>query len=372
MSSYPMVDEVNRLVGNLLAGGSEVCLPGVGTLGTVRRPAQRLSRRKVVPPGREVTFSSQELGVALPLAIASAARCGTEEARAIYERWLERTYADQVLTIEGIGVLRFKHFTPDPAFEARLNPAGRQPVRIRSARRFDWAMWVGSAAIVIALFFGGREFLMLYPDEELLSGTELLAENGSEELPDALAVAEPVVPEGVGAGATAAGMKDPAVAGNENSAALPSGAESPANVADAQSSTTLAETQSAATVSGTQSVSNVSGEQSAATGSGTAAATASGGAASVRTAGPSAPSEAPAALTSGRYYVVLGVFSTPENAARAVSQAAKRVSDTDYGIYRFGSKFMVSAFEAADAAACAEFIRRYRDTFPDLWTYRAR
>lgn len=28
MSNYPMVDEVNRLVGNLLAAGSGVFLPG--------------------------------------------------------------------------------------------------------------------------------------------------------------------------------------------------------------------------------------------------------------------------------------------------------------------------------------------------------
>ena len=30
MSNYPMVNEINRLVGDLLAGGGEVFLPGVG------------------------------------------------------------------------------------------------------------------------------------------------------------------------------------------------------------------------------------------------------------------------------------------------------------------------------------------------------
>ena len=48
MSNYPMVNEINRLVGDLLAGGGEVFLPGVGSLYTERRGARRISRRSVV------------------------------------------------------------------------------------------------------------------------------------------------------------------------------------------------------------------------------------------------------------------------------------------------------------------------------------
>ena len=32
MTQYPMVDQVNRLAGNLLAAGGELYLPGVGSL----------------------------------------------------------------------------------------------------------------------------------------------------------------------------------------------------------------------------------------------------------------------------------------------------------------------------------------------------
>ena len=41
MNATPMTEQVGRLVGNLLAGGGEVFLPGVGTLYTERRPARR-------------------------------------------------------------------------------------------------------------------------------------------------------------------------------------------------------------------------------------------------------------------------------------------------------------------------------------------
>ena len=67
MSNYPMVDEVNRLVGNLLAAGSGVFLPGVGSLFVERRGARRLSKRSVQPPCRVVSFSSQQQGYRLPM-----------------------------------------------------------------------------------------------------------------------------------------------------------------------------------------------------------------------------------------------------------------------------------------------------------------
>lgn len=343
-----MVEEVNRLVGNLLAGGGEVSLPGVGSLRTERRAAQRLSGRKVLPPCRVVTFSSEERGTALPVAIASAARCSMEEGRDIYERWLGRTHVDGVLTIEGVGVLKFKHFTPDPAFDARLNPAGREPVRIRKTSRFDWSMWVGIAAILIALFFGGREFLMLYSDQEVVEQPAAPRGNASVEQPDALAVAEPVVPEQTGAAGSSA---------TEPAAGM-MGAE-PAAGTTPQSDSAVADEAQSGAAAGT----NLSGTQSAATAAGSAS----------RSSSPStAAPDAPASLVAGRYYVVLGVFSTPENAARAASQAAAKVSGPEYAVYRFGSKFMVSPLDAADAAACAEFIRSHSGTFPDLWTYRAR
>ena len=128
MSNYPMVNEINRLVGDLLAGGGEVFLPGVGSLYTERRGARRISRRSVLPPSRAVSFTSQERGVSLVAEISGAVQCDAAEAQDVYDRWLARTLENGVLTIEGVGVLKLKHFTPDAAFDRRLNPQGREPV----------------------------------------------------------------------------------------------------------------------------------------------------------------------------------------------------------------------------------------------------
>lgn len=91
MSNYPMVNEINRLVGDLLAEGGEVFLPGVGSLYTERRGARRISRRSVLPPSRAVSFTSQERGVSLVAEISGAVQCDAAEAQDVYDRWLART-----------------------------------------------------------------------------------------------------------------------------------------------------------------------------------------------------------------------------------------------------------------------------------------
>ena len=70
--------------------------------------------------------------------------------------------------------------------------------------------------------------------------------------------------------------------------------------------------------------------------------------------------------------MVLGVFSTAENAARAASAASSQEVAITCGVYRFGAKFMVSPFESEDAEACTLFIRAHAEAFPGMWTYTAR
>lgn len=348
MSNYPMVNEINRLVGDLLAGGGEVFLPGVGSLYTERRGARRISRRSVVPPSRAVSFTSQERGVSLVAEISGAVQCDAAEAQDVYDRWLARTLENGVLTIEGVGVLKLKHFTPDAAFDRRLNPQGREPVRIKPARKFDWALWIGIAAILVALGFGGYEFLKLYDE-----GPEEIAHTTGIPGPDTNAGAAPA----------------------DSPAAIPAAADSGADAAKAAGTTadtalgTNAETRSEPAASGANAgtaASSVGGQGSAPAGQKDVAPAKRPETRSAGTA------DAPASLVSGRRYVVLGVFSTPENAARAVDAAAEKDPSVRCGIYRFGTKFMVSPFESADTEACALFVRNYSDRFPGLWIYTAR
>lgn len=321
MNGNPMEEQIGRLIGNLLAGGGEVFLPGVGSLYTERQGARRLNRRSVLPPSRTVAFTSQQQGVSLVDEIARVMRedGGYEnpeaEAQAVYDRWIARVHRANLLTVEGVGELKFKNFILDEAFDLRLNPQGHEPVRIRVQRRFDWPLWVGIAAIGIAAVYGGREFLLLYPEaSEAAAVTEIPAASdsfGTVEAPDALVGVPPAVQPVAGEFAAQAGSAAP---------------ETPAAAPEPET----AETHRAQ-------------EQ-----------------------------DVPTALLSGRHYVVLGVFSTEENARRAVRETEAKESALRCRIYRFGGKFMVSPFSSDDAGACAQFIRVQDGRFPDMWTYTAR
>lgn len=360
MTQYPMVDQVNRLAGNLLAAGGELYLPGVGSLCVRFRGARRLSARLVEPPSREVVFTSQQRGVSLvdeiarvlrDAAPAETPRSDTDgtpvsssasvvssapvapqreqaqvasQARDIYDRWLSRTQQDGVLTIEGVGVLKFKNFTPDEAFDRRINPQGHAPVRIHRPRRFDGAMWIGIAAIVFVVAFTAYWWLdNRHAASTVTTGSESVTLVAAAPAATEHSAAAEASADGVGADS----VTDPAAAGTASAA---SGAEGAAqDAASALRAEAPADT------------------------------------------APAADGE-PARLVSGRRYVVLGVFSTPENAARAAQLAREKEGSFRCGVYRFGAKFMVSPFESEDAEACTLFIRAHAEAFPGMWTYTAR
>ncbi len=76
-------------------------------------------------------------------------------------------------------------------------------------------------------------------------------------------------------------------------------------------------------------------------------------------------------MTSGVSYVVVGVFSTEENARKYIEQMARRNPEIACRVYAFqGSKFMVSGFESTDSAEASAFIRDHRVALPDLWVYK--
>lgn len=330
-----MVDAVNRLVGNRLAGAGEVTLPGVGRLCVERRAAQRLSRNRVVPPCRTVAFSSGERGVSLVDEIASAARVDAAKAQEIYDTWLARVSGEHRLTIEGVGELRYKSFVLDPAFDAQLNPQGHAPVQLRAPRRrFDFVLWLGVAAILFVVGFVGYWWKT--------SGADSMRDRP-------VAVASASVP-GAANDPAADSLVGVAAALPESGTLPPEGGTATTDPAVDASVPTTAPSPT------------------------TSSAPAADAAASIPT--PAATAETAAdgvhSFVAGRRYVVLGVFTTEANARRAVAQAQQSEPSLRPAVYRFGAKFLVSPFDAAEAESCTQFIRAHADRFPGMWTYAAR
>lgn len=74
--------------------------------------------------------------------------------------------------------------------------------------------------------------------------------------------------------------------------------------------------------------------------------------------------------TSGRCYVVLGIFSTERNARRAAADAQAKADDLTLGLYNYSDKLMVSVYESDDADAAQRFINAHGGVFDGLWVYR--
>lgn len=327
-----MVAEVNKIIAGELLSHRAVVIPGVGTLYVAHRSARRLSRRKIAAPRNEVDFRSSEEEVSLVELIRRTAGCDEVQAQAIFDRWLAKTREGEVLTIEGVGVLRHRSFTPDAGFAAQLNPAGDEIVTLRP-RMNRVVVGIAVAAIVVALgLFGYMEFgpksisRLVARSERSVTQTRgqsasVKAEKGSS--------SEEVV-DGITAAAVAVEK--------------PRSAEQPAGQSEA-----------------------VDPVSSAASNDGKAAAAES----EVETKTRSAAATQPASdrLQPGWCYVVFGVFSTEENAQRCREKLSGEAPSLAVAVYPFGAKFMVAPCAAAEREACERFVREHRTEWPDLWIY---
>lgn len=357
MNTNPMTEQVARLVGNLLAGGETICLPGVGSLRVERQPARRIDRRHVVPPCRTVQFSSQECGVSLVEEIGRVLRVNgvrpedpRPEAQKVYDRWLAQVREEDRLTIIGVGVLQFKNFKLDEAFDRRLNPQGHEAVRVRVPRRFDAVLWIGVAAIVCVAGFTAWWWL---GEREMRQEIRSAVADRAAERRDAA-----VRTDADSLAATSAGTDSTTGIASSESVVPASGAEQSAEQGPAEQTLATASqpVQTAAAASQTPAARQTPATQQT----------------TVRSDSRPTPEAGPSRLVSGRNYVVMGVFSSERNARRAAAEASAKEPAVTCGIYRFGSKFMVSPFESDDAEACRLYIRAHEERFPGMWTYTAR
>ena len=301
-----MVTEVNKIIYNLIVSGREVCIGGVGTLFTVRYAAYRASRKSLVPPYRIVEFTTEQRGVLLEEEIARVAGVDAQKAHELFERWHSAVVDGETLTIEGVGKLRKDRFVADEAFLAALNPQGRAPMRLKPKANVGLYVFA-SLCICFAVAVAGY----LYLDNSDISLLGKGAESAAEELVSQNVEAEP-----------AESLESPLT-----------------EVVDSvKVELPIVETQPESEPVAQPQLSDGGDEEIRST-------------------------------VLGRSYVVLGVFSTPENAANAALQARKRADDMHYSIYYYGSKYMVALYDAPSRDECQEFVRSLNDTFTDLWIY---
>lgn len=301
-----MVGEVNKIIYNMLVSGRGVYLPEVGSLYIERQAARKISADKLLSPRNVVAFQSGEQAPSLVAEIVAVAGCSSEQAADIYQRWSAKTREGSNIKIGGVGVLNHKSFVMESDFASAINPKGVKTIVIRR-RSNTWLYALCTVCVLVALGFLG--YMMF-------GGEQKPAVKRAESM--AQAEAQPVVEQGVAESANAEGQ---------------------VNTTD---NTTAAVTTTATTA--TSSDTSTQATQTADT-----------------------------AITTSvdyEYYVVMGIFSTEENAQRAIAQAESRIKDLNCKVLPFKDKFMVTLFGSDKIGDCNSFANSYRDIYADLWVYR--
>ena len=285
-----MVQEVNKIIYNMLISGRGVFLPEVGTLYIERQAARKLADGRLLSPRNAVVFVDGVQAPSLVEEIVAIAGCSTEQAQDIYERWQSKTLQDGVLTIGGVGALKGKSFSTDKAFHSAINPQGVKTLVVRKKKSSNtWLYVVSAVAVVVALGFFAY----------LMWGDKFMGKQSAEKV----VATQVVAPE-------------------------TTAVEQTEQVAEEQVAEPVAE--------------------------------------------PVVEPVAEPQVDRGSYayYVVMGVFSTPENAERAVKDVEAKVKDASCVVMPFKNKHMVTIFGSDNVADCNTFARSYRDVYHDLWIHK--
>ncbi len=291
-----MVEEVNKIIYNMLISGRGVFLPGVGTLFIERQGARRIDKNRLMSPRNVVAFSSQEQAPSLVDEIVAIAGCQRQQAEDIFERWIAKTREGADVTIGGVGVLRGKSFIADKTFNSTINPKGVRTLVVRRRSSHAWIYAVCGVAVAVALAFFAY---LQWGDSWGIDQANVASDKPQEQT----VATEPAV--------------DPVAERNEEQVA-------------GQSAEPLSATAQAAS-----------------------------------------PDVQPQVVQNKAYayYVVMGVFSSEQNAQRAVEQLRSNIKDAAAEVRPFGDKYMVTAFGSDQREECNVFVRSYHDIYPDLWIY---
>ncbi|MBO5832780.1 MAG: SPOR domain-containing protein [Alistipes sp.] len=70
-----------------------------------------------------------------------------------------------------------------------------------------------------------------------------------------------------------------------------------------------------------------------------------------------------------RHWVVVGSYSTVENAERAIADLEGKHSTLYFRHFRLGSMYGVSPFASSEKSECESFVRENTNLIPDMWIY---
>lgn len=327
-----MVNEVNNIIYNLLVQEQAAHLPGIGTLAVVRRSAEMESSDLISAPTYVVEFSSHTQATSVVDAIAYEGSIDIISAEDIYSRWLDRVRSGSTLIIEGVGTLRDKSFVASPEFIAQFNaPGGKKRLKKRNKKGGKTAVIVILILLIIAAlcaagwFFRDkitamfdnsdkREDIVVNEEYDSTNLEEFVDTENIEDAAEPEAVVEPEEAEII----------------EETEVVVPEETEQPKKRVEQQPKREYTPTPAA-----------VNGDFA----------------------------EDWTTRDDIRHWVVVGSYSTEENAERALEQIKEKHPEAYCDIFTLGWMYAVASYGSADRDDCVKYMRKYRYEYEQMWIF---
>lgn len=333
-----MVNEVNNIIYNLLVQEQAAHLPGIGTLSVVRRSAEMESSDLISAPTYVVEFSSHTQATSVVDAIAYEGSIDIVSAEDIYSRWLDRVRSGSTIIIEGVGTLRDKSFVADPEFISLFNvPGSKRRIKKHNNRGGKIAIIVILILLIIAAlcaagwFFRDKITAIFGNDDKRENVIE--NENGStanlEEFVDAenAEIVEESEPE----------IEIEATENIEETEAI----EEPQVVVSEEEVKPKKRVEEQPKKEAKPTSATVNGDYA----------------------------EDWTTRDDIRHWVVVGSYSTEENAERALQQIKEKHPETYCDIFTLGWMYAVASYGSADRDDCVKYMRKHRYEYEQMWIF---
>ncbi len=144
-NNQKLVNEINKLILNILSQEGRVNLPKIGTLSIESNKAKRV-----------VAFSTTEHRPTVVDTISRQGKCTDKQAMGLYEKWLKEVQVGGKTNIAGVGTIENNKFAISSYLERRLNPnTGKKEAakeEAKESKNGGIKIWIISAVVIVAAF----------------------------------------------------------------------------------------------------------------------------------------------------------------------------------------------------------------------------
>lgn len=149
---------VDKVIYDALVKRRNVVLPGIGSLEVKRRKAKKVSDTRIIPPQNVVVFTTDELAEAeTAVYLLTAEGISEDEARTLYESWLEGARSEDGVDIENVGEIRDGKFVAAQSLHIALNPDREEVVYMEKENRGGggpiWPWILAGLLLALIIFF---------------------------------------------------------------------------------------------------------------------------------------------------------------------------------------------------------------------------